>query len=91
MLCSAYSKTGVKEIWNKVGEYVAFTKKNGYFFHKRQQQNLRILDETIENGLKERFYNSEGMDQKLDSARQAILANKVSPYSAAENLLDTVS
>ncbi len=89
--CSAYSKEGLQEIWNKILEYVAFTKKNGYFYQKRQQQNLRILDETIENTLKERFYNAPGMEEKIEKARQEILDNKVSAYTAAERLVDTSS
>ena len=85
--CSAYSKEGLQEIWNKILEYVAFTKKNGYFYHKRQQQSLRILDETIENTLKQRFYNTPGMEQRLEQARRDILASKVSAYTAAEELV----
>ncbi len=85
--CSAYSKEGLQEIWNKILEYVAFTKKNGFFYHKRQQQNLRILDETIENTLKERFYNTPGMEEQIEKARQEILENKVSAYTAAERLV----
>ena len=88
VLCSAYSKMGLQDIWNKVMEYVAFTKKNGYFYHKRQQQNLRILDETIESTLKDRFYNTPGMEDRLEQARKAILDNKVSAYAAAEALLE---
>ncbi len=87
ILCSAYSRQGLQEIWNNVMEYVAFTKKNGYFYHKRQQQNLRILEETIENTLKERFYSAPGMEERLEQARQAILDNKVSAYAAAEQLV----
>jgi LAO/AO transport system kinase len=70
---------------------VAFTKKNGYFYQKRQQQNLRILDETIENTLKERFYNSPGMEERIEKARRDILENKVSAYSAAERLVESSS
>ena len=88
ILCSAYSKLGLQEIWNNVLEYVAFTKKNGYFYHKRQQQNLRILDETIENTLKERFYNAPGMEEKIETIKKEILENKVSAYTAAERLVD---
>ncbi len=88
MLCSAYSKEGVVELWNKILEYVAFTKKNGYFYHKRQQQNLRILDETIENALKDRFYSSPGMEERIEKAKKEILENKASAYAAAERLME---
>jgi LAO/AO transport system kinase len=88
VLCSAYSKLGLQEIWNNVLEYVAFTKKNGYFYQKRQEQNLRILDETIENTLKDRFYNAPGMEERLEQVRKDILENKVSAYAAAEKLVN---
>lgn len=86
-LCSAYTKEGVKELWNNVLDYVAFTKKSGYFYHKRQQQNLRILTETIENTLRDRFYNAAGMEGKIARISNDILMNKTSAYAAAENLV----
>ena len=64
-----------------------FTKQNGYFYHKRQQQNLRIMGEAIENGLRERFYNQPGMEDRLEALRHDIMDNKISPYAAADQLL----
>lgn len=90
-LCSAYTKQGIPELWNKVMEYVAFTKQNGFFYHKRQQQLIRILDESIENGLRERFYNTPGIDNQINNLRQEILDNRISPYTAAEQLLNNVA
>lgn len=87
-LCSAYTKDGILELWNNVMEYVAFTKNNGYFYDKRQKQNLRILDETIENGLRDRFYNAPGMDEAIEAVSKQILENKISAYAAAEQLLN---
>ena len=88
MLCSAYTHEGVQELWSNVMEYVTFTKANGYFYHKRQQQSLRILSETIENGLRDRFYNAPGMEQRIEAASKEILENRISAYAAAEQLLD---
>ncbi len=87
MLCSAYTHQGVPELWNQVMDHVAFTKANGYFYHKRQQQNLRILHETIENGLRDRFYNAPGMEQRMAEVCEQVLAGKISAYTAAEELL----
>ena len=86
-LCSAYTKEGIAELWNSVMEYVTFTKQNGYFYHKRQEQNLRIMSETIESGLRERFYNAPGMEERIEALKQEILENKISPYAAADQLL----
>ena len=88
--CSAYTKEGLTELWNNVMDYVTFTKANGYFYRKRQQQNLRILNETIDNGLRDRFYNSPGMDARLEEMSRLILENKISAYQAADQLLNTV-
>lgn len=87
-LCSAYTHQGVQELWGNVMEYVAFTKANGYFYHKRQQQNLRILSETIENGLRDRFYNAPGMEERIAQISHDILENKISAYAAADLLLE---
>ena len=87
-LCSAYTKDGIQELWNNVMDYVTFTKQNGYFYQKRQQQNLRILNETIENQLKDRFYNAPGMEERIATISKEILDNKISAYAAAEKLLD---
>lgn len=88
MLCSAYTREGIVELWNAVMDYVAFSKQNGFFYHKRQQQNLRILNETIENGLRDRFYNAPGMEERLAEISRQILDNKLSAYAAADQLLD---
>ena len=86
-LCSAYTKDGIQELWNNVMDYVTFTKQNGYFYQKRQQQNLRILNETIESQLKDRFYNAPGMEERIAAISKEILDNKISAYAAADQLL----
>ncbi len=86
-LCSAYTKEGIDGLWNSVMEYVAFTKQNGYFYHKRQQQNIRIMSEAIENGLRERFFNQPGIEERIERLKKEILDNKISPYAAADELL----
>ena len=87
-LCSAYTELGLKDLWDTVTQYVAFTKESGYFYEKRRRQNLRILSETIDNTLKNRFFSLPGIDELMQQARQDILDNKISPYNAAENLVN---
>lgn len=88
VLCSAYTQLGIQEVWNNVLEYVAYTKCNGYFYQKRRQQNLRILRESIESSLRDHFYNTPGMEQRLNTISEDILSNKVSAYAAAEKLIE---
>ncbi|MBR1769434.1 MAG: methylmalonyl Co-A mutase-associated GTPase MeaB [Bacteroidales bacterium] len=88
LTCSAYTKEGIKEIWEMVLDYVRLTKKNGFFFKNRNTQNLRILTETISQTLTERFYNSEVIKEKLPIAKDDILDNRVSAYIIAQNLIE---
>ena len=86
-LCSAYTAEGVAALWKEVTDYVDFTRRNGYFLRHRRQQSLRILTETIESGLHDRFYSTPGIDDSLEALRQDILDNKITPYAAADRLL----
>lgn len=86
--CSAYTQEGLTAMWNNVMDYVTFTKANGYFYRKRQEQNLRILNETIDRGLHERFYNAPGMEERIGQMSRLIMENKISAYQAAEQLLN---
>lgn len=44
---SGYYNIGIKEIWDMVGEYMEFTKKNGYFNYKRNEQAKYWMYESI--------------------------------------------
>ena len=88
LLSSAYSGLGIDEIWNNVMDYVTFTKGNGYFYQKRQKQNIRILYETIDASLRERFYAEKTIESELEKAKEEILNAKVSGYKAAERLIE---
>ena len=86
MMCSAYTKEGIASIWHKVQEYVAFAKRTGYFYHKRQHQNLRILSEVVEGALKDRFYGS--MASQLVAVQKQVEQGQLNAYSAADALIE---
>jgi LAO/AO transport system kinase len=85
---SAYTGDGIDKIWETIMEYVAQTKANGHFHKKRNEQNLRILSETINSTLTERFYNSQFIVDKLELFKQDVLNDRVSAYIAAQELID---
>lgn len=86
--CSAYSHEGIDNIWKTVNEYIIHTKTNGYFYKKRNEQNLRILSETIDSHLKENFYTNPKVKEQILVTRKDILDNKISAYIAAQKLID---
>lgn len=85
---SAYTGDGIDKIWETIMEYVAQTKANGHFHKKRNEQNLRILSETINSTLTERFYNSQFIVEKLEQFKQDVLNDRVSAYIVAQELID---
>ncbi len=85
---SAYTGAGIDKIWETVMEYVVLTKSNGHFHKKRNEQNLKILSETIKSTLEEKFYSSENILQKLDKFKEEIIDDKISAYVAAQNLIE---
>ena len=86
--CSAYTKDGIKEIWQGVEDFVNMTKQNGYFYKNRNEQNLRILDESIKQSLLDNFYNNEQIKKQIEVAKDDILDNRTSAYIIAQNLID---
>jgi len=67
---------------------VRHANKEGYFIKKRQEQNSFWLLQTIENQLKDRFFQDEVIAKELKTQLELIAANKRSPFTAAEFLLD---
>jgi len=87
--CSSLTNEGVAEIWEVVELYRIHTKKTGYFDRKRQEQEQRILVETIRENLKDDFFNNPVIIGKLTEAREKISAGKASAYQMAAYLLQT--
>ncbi|MDR0971840.1 MAG: methylmalonyl Co-A mutase-associated GTPase MeaB [Bacteroidales bacterium] len=88
LTCSAYSKEGIDKIWEVINQYVIATKSNGYFYKKRNEQNLNILDQSIETQLKESFYNNSYIKDVIEQTKKDILENRISAYVAAEKLIE---
>lgn len=85
--CSAFLKTGIEEIWDLIAEYRALTVHNGYFSKKRKEQSLYWMYETINQNLKENFYNNPDIKKLLARYEKEVLKDEVSSFMAARLLL----
>jgi len=47
LTCSAHEKTGIEELWAIISGYLAMTKENNYFQHRRNEQAKYWMYETI--------------------------------------------
>ena len=75
------------DVWKNVEDYIEFTKRNGYFDHKRTEQAKYWMYETINQSLLDGFYKNENMEALIAQAEQQVLNNEISSFIAAHNLL----
>jgi LAO/AO transport system kinase len=80
--------TGITGIWKMIDEYIAFTKANGYFEHKRNEQAKYWMYESMRNMLHQSFYQHPHVKKLLPQLEQSVLNNEVSSFVAAKQLID---
>ncbi len=86
---SGFYGIGIKEIWDMVYSYIDFVKKNGYFDYRRNEQAKYWMYETINEHLRDNFYNNPAIASMLAAQEQDVLQGKATSFSAAKKLLDT--
>ena len=85
---SGYYELGIPEVWDMIDRYFAFVKENGYFELKRVQQSRYWMFETINEQLRNKFYNDPEVERLLKFNEDQVLANRLSSFVAAKNVLD---
>ncbi|MDR1813649.1 MAG: methylmalonyl Co-A mutase-associated GTPase MeaB [Tannerella sp.] len=85
---SGYYNLGIKEVWDMIDEYIAFTKANGYFDHLRNEQSKYWMYESINEILRNSFYNNAEIKSRLPETENAVLKNELTSFVAARRLID---
>lgn len=85
---SGYYSLGIKEIWDMVNAYVSFTKGNQYFDLKRNDQAKYWMYESINESLKDNFYNNAAIISLLKTTEKQVLHNQISSFVGAKNVMD---
>lgn len=85
---SGYYKLGIKEIWDMVNEYVAFTKQNGYFSLKRNEQAKYWMYESINDTLRDTFYHNPAVEGLLKETERKVLNNELNSFIGAKQMID---
>lgn len=88
LTCSAIENTGIIDVWNIINTYIEENKKSTFFEAKRKEQNKYWLIHTIDDRLKSRFYENSTIKTALKEMIEAVATNKISPFVAAEKLLN---
>lgn len=85
---SGYYAIGIKDIWDMIDEYRHFTTDNGFFRLKRQRQAKWWMYETINDELRDSFYNSTEVQSLIPEVEEAVLEDRATSFVAARRLLD---
>lgn len=85
---SGYYGLGIPEIWDMVDEYIDFTKANGYFDFRRNSQAKYWMYESIDEQLKNHFYQSAEIQKALAVKEKQVLDSEISSFTAAKQMLD---
>ena len=88
VLCySGFYATGIKEVWDMIFEYFKFVKDNGYFEYRRNEQNKYWMYETINEKLRNSFYQNAEIHAHLAEYEKQVLLGEKTSFSAARDLL----
>lgn len=84
---SGYYELGIGEVWDMIDRYFAFVDANGYFHRRRSEQARYWMYETIDEQLRNNFYNNPEISAALGAAEADVLANRRSSFAAATDVL----
>lgn len=88
---SGYYNIGIEEIWDMIDRYIKFVKDNGYFYQKRNEQAKYRMYETINEHLRNSFYNDPEIAALLLKLEDDLLHARKSSYAAAKEALERYS
>lgn len=86
--CSSIDSTGIAEVWDMVMRQQAFVKENGYFEVRRTEQAKYWMYETINEQLRNNFYQSKEIQALITEVEKEILNNQISSFAGAKKLMD---
>lgn len=85
---SGFYGIGIKEIWDMVYQYIDFVKANGYFEYRRNEQVKYWMYETINEHLRDNFYQNPLIAGMLEEQEKEVLQGHTTSFAAARKLLD---
>ena len=85
--CSAINNEGIEAVWGIVKDFQAQTVENGFFEKNRKKQRKNWFLQSIDQQLRNHFYQKQKVKIDMEPILKAIDTNKMSPFQAANELL----
>lgn len=98
LTCSSLENSGIENIWTMLSQYQEQSKstlfqdgngkKNNAFSLKRAKQNSNWLKSLVHEMLERKLYQNPKVKTSLPQLKNAVLHNEMTPYSAAQAIID---
>lgn len=85
---SALKNTGITQVWEKIQEFKKLVDQNGYFLKNRQQQQIQWMYNNIHEELKQLFYGTDQIAERLKTLEREVVDARLSPVKAAEIIIE---
>lgn len=86
--CAGLTGEGIEDVGKLIADYQSLTKKNEYFENNRTIQLKQWLFDTIDNQLKQLFFENKEVKSNLENIEKAVLAKKLSFSKGANQLIE---
>lgn len=85
---SGYFEKGIDEVWDMIDRYFKYVKETGFFERKRNEQAKYWMLESINESLRQNFYQMPEVAALLEQKEMRVLNNEQSSFTAAKEALD---
>ncbi|MEY3288919.1 MAG: methylmalonyl Co-A mutase-associated GTPase MeaB [Pseudomonadota bacterium] len=86
LTCSARDNTGIKNIWDVVELFYATMEPNGTVASIRKGQNVRWMQQQIEENVINMIYNTQDINALYSRTKARVESNQLSPRNAVETV-----
>lgn len=84
---SSTENRNIDKVWEKIRSYFNHVAVNGHLEKHRNVQNLYWMQKAVEEGLMQKFFDSEEVQSKKSELEKEVLTGKLNPFQAALRLL----
>lgn len=85
---SAVTKLGLEEVLDKIEEYFKLVHQSGHYLSKRREQSRFWMYETIQEDLKNHFFENKLIKNNLLKYENKVLQGQISSFAAANELME---
>ena len=87
--CSALENKGIADVWGIIERFRStMTEGNDYIWHKRSEQMVETMYDSINRQLSNGFYDNVKVKEVILETEKKVLSGKISAYQAAAHLLE---